>query len=138
MEKTYHECPVCHSKLRAKNFDRHMQEQHSPEADRRKEQERKSQKEARRQIKEEGKKIVSCEICGTRLTKRNFIKHKKKVHQIFNATYPNATMSHMSSVEKRRHMNRLFGPDKEYSEDAFDRGVIIHGGAWEHGKNRKH
>lgn len=126
---------------RAKNQEaKRIRKQNQAEKRRTEEEERKKKREKE---KEEGEVIYKCALCNSAVKKKNFAKHMKNQHGIANATrpkptYPKATMSGMSSSDKKKHLKKLFGREKEHSEDAFDRGVIIHGGAWELGKNRKH
>jgi glucan-binding YG repeat protein len=142
------------------NFEKHLQKQHSPEAEKR----RLEKKEANKQKLEEGKKIIKCDICGIKVAQRNIEKHHKKVHsssdeerarkQAKNAKkrakekairdqkhrkkYPNATMRDMTPEQQRRHLNKLLGPDHDPSEDIFDKGKTVQGGGYGLGKNSKH
>lgn len=126
---------------RAKNQEaKRIRKQIQAEKRRAEEEERKRQREKE---KKEGEVLFKCALCNSGVKKKNFAKHMKNQHGIENATrpeptYPNATMAGMSPSEKKKHLNKIFGREKEHSEDAFDRGVVIHGGAWELGKNRRH
>lgn len=158
-------CTECGVTTNIKNVDKHMKTLHSAEANEKKLR-LQIQKEAKRLRKlQDGKKIIKCEICGVSLASRNLAKHKRKQHspdskfaypktreilknlKLNNKKeeelkkhlkkYPDSTMAHMSNAQKRKHLNRMFGPDDNKTSDIFDKGKVSSGGAYGLGKNRK-
>ena len=82
--------------------------------------------------KKEGKLIVKCDICNVEINRKNLIKHKRKVHKISGVTV------NMTNSERTRYINKLFAPDRDYSEDVFDRGRVTSGGGYGLGRSRRH
>ncbi|WP_299257407.1 hypothetical protein [uncultured Kushneria sp.] len=87
--------------------------------------------------KENGDKtFIKCPVCKTTLNQKNLQKHLKKVHG--NAKIPLKDTRH---TEKSTYLGKKLEserPERDYSEDIFDRAIIYHGGAYGLGKNRKH
>src|SRR5690606_21878913 len=73
--------------------------------------------------------------------KKNLRRHKRKSHRLKpNAPSPTLKpkLSDLSVTERRRQLNKIFGPDHEESNDVVDKGLVISGGGYGLGKNRKH
>lgn len=141
----YKTCPVCNCNLRLKNFNRHMQLQHNPVAEKHRAAQQLATKELK--LKREHEKelekdtIVQCPICQLDIKKKNLRRHKRKSHRLKpNAPSPTLKpkLSDLSVTERRRQLNKIFGPDHEESNDVFDKGLVISGGGYGLGKNRKH
>lgn len=110
-------CHLCDKPVMRKNLNKHYRKKHD--------------------ISSAPKSIVNCKHCGKRMPEEELDMHLRNEHKIFNASYPDATMSHLTSAQKKRRIDCMYGPEREESEDAFDRGKISYGGAWGLGKNRK-
>lgn len=144
--RNYRICPRCGCGLRADRFEKHMRKQHSPCAEKARELAR--QKLAiTKELKElEGNQTVRCNICGTKVKLKNKGRHFKKVHDTFgnycqnpvSTTPESGSLRSLSSRDRIRALNRRFGPDREYSEDLFDRGRVVQGGGYGLGNNRHH
>lgn len=159
------QCPKCKSMVSEKNFEKHLKKQHNPEAEKKRFQLELELKEAKKKKLEEGKRIIKCVVCGAEVTFKNIEKHHNKMHppsmgkadnkkisvkankrakeqvardEKHRKKYPNATLSHMTPAQQSRHLNKLFGADRESGEDIYDKGKTVQGGGYGLGKNSKH
>tara|TARA_R110002049_G_scaffold164169_1_gene330193 strand:+ start:621 stop:902 length:282 start_codon:yes stop_codon:yes gene_type:complete len=83
--------------------------------------------------------IVVCHKCKGDVKKKNLKRHlrkHKKLDEAKKASRPR--LCDMNPAERKRCLNALDRPDREYSQDAYRRGKIISAGAYGLGKNRKH
>ena len=69
-----------------------------------------------KRLKKRFPKVYQCTVVGN---------HKKK-----STKKQSKTLKNMTSSERIRYINKLCGPDKEYSNDIFDRGLVVSGGAF--------
>ena len=81
-EVEYKMCPVCDCKLRASRYRKHMDAQHSPEAERRKADLKTAQQESARVKKEFNKQKIDCPKCNSKVIRKNLNKHLLKIHGI--------------------------------------------------------
>lgn len=84
--------------------------------------------------------MIPCPICRVSVRRRNLKKHKKKAHSAKDGVAAQTRkLGDMTYVERKQHLRRLFGPDEDrQSNDLFDSGRIVSGGAFGLGKSRKH
>ena|SRR5690606_2985458 len=127
------ECPKCHLKISKLKLRRHLKRVHNPEVELARKQE--ALAESRKKI--EGEKIVICPICKCLIKSKNLVKHGKLKHQLFPSQI-SGTNKFKSNREKESFWKSKLGPDVEdESNDVFSKGVVISGGAYGLGKNRK-
>lgn len=146
LPRTYRTCPKCGCDLRADRFEKHMRKQHSPSAEKVRELARQKRAIAKKLKEMEGKQTVRCDICGTKVKLKHKARHLRKVHGDQNepchdpiSIRPHGgSLRSLSSRDRIRALNRLFGPDREYSEDIFERGRVVQGGGYGLGNNRRH
>ncbi|OAI09676.1 hypothetical protein A1359_18510 [Methylomonas lenta] len=84
MDKKHLVCPECKATIRADRYEKHITNQHSPEANLKREAEKKLAEEEKQRITLEGKMMVVCEICGISISKRRLSRHKERLHRIYN------------------------------------------------------
>ena len=112
--------------------------------------------------------MVKCPTCKRQIKEKNLAKHMRKVHvTLMQSLDVLCIPSHMRKVhedwsipmssptleprvagelkigelplaERKRQLRILFGPDRETSEDIFDRGLVVSGGGYGMGKSRSH
>lgn len=71
-------CPKCSDLVNQLRLKVHLKKVHSPEA----EAARESVKAEKIKQKELGSVFISCDICKTKVRKRNLISHCKKAHEL--------------------------------------------------------
>lgn len=71
--------------------------------------------------------------------KKTFEKAYKKHNNIGDTTVTiRPRLCDMSPAKRKRYLDSLGRPEKEYTEDVYSRGMVVSGGAYGLGKNRKH
>lgn len=85
--------------------------------------------------------FIKCPDCGGEVKRKNLNKHRKRYHLPKPAPKPASSkpmLKYMTTAQKRRYLNSLDRPDREWSDDVMDRGRVSLGGGYGLGKNRKH
>ena len=80
--------------------------------------------------------LVKCPDCNATLNSKNLGKHFRRVHgNVPPQLEKNLPLENSRFLGRRLEHER---PEKDYSEDIFDRAIVYHGGAYGLGKNRRH
>lgn len=141
------QCPRCSSKVDARNLQKHLKRVHSPEAERdiaRKKAILAAALVADGKATRPADKMVKCPVCKGAVNVKNLAKHARTKHGlVISSASAKSGVEPANRFRSAREREAFFrtrlGPDiDEESEDAFDRGKILHGGAFELGKGRKH
>lgn len=87
--------------------------------------------------------FVPCPRCKIEVKRKNLKKHSKKhTKKHNNIDETTVTMRprlcDMSPTKRRRYLDSLDRPEKEYTQDIYSRGMVVSGGAYGLGKNRRH
>lgn len=85
--------------------------------------------------------FVACPDCKVQLKRKNLLKHRKKKHfekENSKPTTPRPLLKNMTSVQRKRYLDSLDRPDREWSNDVMDRGRVSLGGGYGLGRSRKH
>lgn len=131
----------------AHNLKKHLKRAHSPEAERERAKKKAALAEAKAaedRVKREAEMVLSCPICKASVKAKNLPKHGRLKHgRLVTSAQakgePEPTSRFLSAREREAFFQARLGPQfDEESEDAFERGRILHGGAFGLGKNRKH
>ena len=80
-KREYKTCPFCECTLLALNYERHLQEQHNPEAELKKIEARNKIEENRRIKAILGEYMTFCDLCGTEVKLKNLNKHIYNAHK---------------------------------------------------------
>lgn len=127
------ECPKCHLKISKRRLRRHLKRDHNPEV----ELARKQAALAESRNKIEGEKNIKCPICSCLIKSKNLVRHGKLKHKLF-LSQISGINKFKSNREKESFWKSKLGPDiEDESNDVFSKGVVISGGAYGLGKNRK-
>lgn len=156
-ERQYKQCPVCRCILRLNRFERHMSQQHASEAQikpstqmpvtTRKNTQTVEKKSVEKQ-NIEPIPMVKCPTCKKQVRETRLARHMRKVHDDWSMPLPSppklpkktkkVKIGKLPDRERKRQLRILFGPDRETSDDIFDRGLVVSGGGYGLGKSRAH
>ena len=100
---------------------------------------------------------VACPICNVSLKEKNLLKHKRRKHSEAGQTKkaetrakkdfdrvnrkklaPLPSLKLMNATQRRRYLDSLDRPDRDWSSDIMDSGRVYTGGGYGLGRNRKH
>jgi|GEM_PF-5394877 len=141
------QCPKCSENVAEHNLKRHLKRVLSPEAERERVKKRADlavAKAAELRAKREAELLLPCPICKTSVKKKNLAKHARIKHGLMLTSAqakgePEPNSRFRSAREREAFFRARLGPQlEEESHDAFERGRIVYGGAFELGKSRKH
>ena len=95
------------------------------------------------QILDNRDEFIPCPKCKIVVKRKNLKKHSKrhtkKHNNIGDTTVTiRPRLCDMSPAKRKRYLDSLGRPEKEYTEDLYSRGMVVSGGAYGLGKNRKH
>lgn len=82
--------------------------------------------------------FVKCPRCKVDVKKKNLKKHekhhKKKDEKKLNSR---PRLCDMPQEKRRKWLDSLDKPDREFSQDVYSRGKVVRGGAYGLGRNRR-
>lgn len=140
-------CPKCSAPVSAHNLKKHFRRAHSPEAERehaKKKATLVAAKAAELRAQREAAMLLACPVCEAGVKAKNLAKHVRIKHgRVLTSAEAKGESEPSNRFRSAREREAFFkarlGPQSdEESEDAFERGRILHGGAFELGKSRKH
>lgn len=156
-------CGTCGCTVRADRLERHVQKQHSVEAERRKADAEKKAAEDRKRLKllRDHQKLLKkreeirarveqfirsntdesraiCQFCGAVMSRKKLGKHVSKCHSGERPVSSFRLPVQRIPRTRREYLSKLFGPELPYSDDIFDKGLVSSGGAYGLGRNRRH
>ncbi|WP_150123519.1 hypothetical protein [Halotalea alkalilenta] len=80
---------------------------------------------------------ISCSFCRFPVKNKNYHKHIKCHLKDITIKSGRTKLCDMMPAQRRRWLDNLDRPDREYSEDALSPGRYLLGGSYGLGKNRK-
>lgn len=135
IQKNMVRCPKCQQLVSENRLDKHLKKAHSPEA----ENKRLAEQIFRQREHEHKNRIVQCHVCKSKIKQRNLSKHLLEQHGV--NTIPSLVMGESPQVSPLNRNSSAwlsrFGTDSsKISDDVFDRGLVVSGGAFGQGKKR--
>ncbi|RBO83966.1 hypothetical protein [Marinomonas aquiplantarum] len=133
------ECPKCKVLIRSHRLKKHLKKVHSPQA----EVLRLTAEREKMAKKEIDNSLVICHVCNCQIKSKNLIDHCAKTHGLYPSQVTQATNTGKnrfnSSREREAFWREKLGPDaKEDQQDIFEKKLVLNGGTYGLGKNRKH
>jgi hypothetical protein len=81
---------------------------------------------------------VTCPECKARVKAHRLKKHRRKQHDKKQANPQRPLLKDMTPAQRKRYLDSLDKPEREWSSDVMDRGMVSLGGGYGLGRSRKH